>query len=395
MALHNNTTLQRNLTKTEVLEVFPDTVEAFIRLAYCLCTLIGIVGNGLVFSLISTKKVDRTPFNLLLANLAAADFLADISLYPYVFIDIRGVNSSPLTGQILCNFTVGLSPFFVCTFVSLFTLTTISINRYICINHPFRFEWQQSKRTVKITVIFAWLLGIVSISPNIFSFTYKKEWGVCHREWPEAINGMLYSLFTSFLALIVPLAVLLYTFIATIKSLKTKVSDLSISRQTDNSRKKTIRLLAWLLVVFCICWTPFFIYWLLSRSTNVFKDDYKGDYQRMRVIRVTILVASFNTAADPLLYALFSEQYRGALKKMFKRSDENLRRSVTLTSAFSAVPRRMRTITVSERSSFSMKALDEEFRGQLTPKSSMVMAHIRASSSLSQRIEVEGTSDTT
>lgn len=310
-----------NVTTREIQsEIFTECVEIIIKVAYVLLSLAGIGGNGLVLYLIVTKKVERTALNILLANLSCADLIADISLYPYIFIDLRGFNVNSLQGSILCNFTVGLALFFTCTVVSLQTLTTISINRYICINHPLRFEWQQSKRSAKYFVPFTWLLGIIVMIPNYISLSYKEKWAVCQREWPENINGTVYTFITSLLGLFVPIVVLIYTFIATIHTLRSRLSDQHSAGRIRDTRQKTMRLLAWLIVLFSLCWTPFFIYWLLSRAFNVFDKDYNGDYQRMRVIRLTIMVAVGNTVADPIIYALFSEVYRTALRRFFNRN---------------------------------------------------------------------------
>ena len=373
----NNT--KTNATQHAVEHIFSGQVEGIIRAIYVILTLIGISGNGLVLYLIATKRVERTVFNILLANLSFADLLADISLYPYIFIDLHGFDLSPLQGSILCNFTIGLTIFFTCTAVSLLTLTTISINRYICINHPLRFEWQQSKQCVVYFIPVTWSISVALLVPNYVSFSYKKEWGVCHREWPENFNGILYTLITSFFGLLVPIIVLLSTFIVTLKNLRAKVSDYSsTSNSIRYSRQRTIRLLGWLIILFCICWMPFFIYWCLSRAAHVFDDGIIGDYQRMRVIRLTIMVAVINTTIDPIIYALFSEQYRTALRRIVNRNASVMPMNSMATYATSIHHKRHRFITHSERSSFSTKALDEEFRERMTPKTSIVMAHIRA-----------------
>lgn len=372
--LNNMTT---NATQSYIPDVFPKHADGFIKGIYVIVTMLGIFGNCIVLILILTKRVEQTTFSILLANLSVADLIADISLYPYVFIDLRGFDVSEQQGRVLCNFTIGLTMFFTCTAVSLLTLTTISINRYICINHPLRFEWQQSKQCVLYFIPFTWVTSILVLTPNYISFVYKKKLGICRRQWPTEINGLLYTIFTSFFGLFVPIIVLLLTFIVTLKNLKTKVYHSSSQPTVDNSRRKTIRLLGWLIVVFCSCWTPFFIYWCLSRAASIFDQGNNGDYQRMRVIRVTILIAAMNTAIDPLIYALLSGQYRAALRGLVRRAATVAPNNTTATVASFSKSKRDRYLASSEKSSFSTKAIDEEYRDRMKPKSSIVIESFR------------------
>lgn len=372
----NNTTVT-NGSQSQVDEVFPSHVDNVIQGIYVIITLTGICGNSLVLYLVLAKRVERSTFSLLLANLSFADLVADISLYPYVFIDLRGFNVNEFQGSVLCNFTIGLTIFFTCTAVSLFTLTTISINRCISINHPLRFEWQQSRQCVLYFIPFTWLIGIITLTPNFISFSYKKDLGICRRQWPQGINGSLYSLLTAFFGLIVPIMVLILTFFSTLKSLRVRVYNSTTLPALRNSRRKTIRLLGWLILVFSICWVPFFCYWFLSRATDIFDNGYEGDFQRMRVIRLTILFASMNTAIDPIMYALFSEQYRGALRRLVRSNAAVAPMNSTITLNTILSYKRHAYVTSSEKSSFSARAIDEEFKDRTTPTTSTIMEAIR------------------
>eukprot|EP00112_Aurelia_sp_Birch-Aquarium-sp1_P016747 Seg382.10 transcript_id=Seg382.10/GoldUCD/mRNA.D3Y31 product="Pyroglutamylated RFamide peptide receptor" protein_id=Seg382.10/GoldUCD/D3Y31 len=375
------TTLIPNDTTVTIPPLFSNGFEIGLRIIYLLMTFLGIGGNGLIIYLIVSKKVGRTSFNILLTNLSLADLLANFFLYPYIFIDIQGLDISQSTGRVLCNFTIGLTSFFICCVVSFLTLTTISVNRYICINHPLKFSWQQSKDGSKIFSVITWVISILVLSPNFFSFVYLKQWGICRREWPNGLNGKLYTLFTALFGLLAPVLVLFYTYIATVKTLRNKVSDTVVVQSIpQNTRRKTVRLLGWLIVVFALCWSPFFIYWVLSRYANVFSEGNMGDIQRMRAIRLTIIPATLHTIADPILYGLVSEQYRVAVKKFFNMHTP-MDRSASLTTSISrSITVRVRSNTYNEKSSFSMKAIDEEHRSKMTPESAIVMSHIRSRS---------------
>eukprot|EP00794_Sanderia_malayensis_P018288 gene18286-20111_t len=372
------TTVLQVTTQANIPEIFPSFVEAILNFFYVVVSLIGIVGNSLIIYLIATKKVNRTAFNILLTNLSVADLIASISLYPYVFISLKGHDVSNVVGTIFCDFTVGLALFFICASVSLLSLTIISINRFICINYPLKFVWHQGVTSSKILVVASWFIAVCSILPVLASFKYNKDWGICEREWPEIIDGQLYSIITTILGFGVPVTVLFYTFIVTLKNMRIKVNDLQLSHQLNRrSRKKTIRLLGWLIIVFCACWAPFWIYWILSRSTRIFDEGNLGDYQRMRAIRFTVLIASINSSADPFLYGLFGEQFKGALRMLFRSTRIRQRYSSSRKTTMATLPvvtEGTRHHIAKEPSSYSLKELDEEVTGSLTPRSSFFVS---------------------
>ena len=358
-------------------ETFPDYVEIPIKLIYVVLTLAGICGNGLVLFLIAAKRVERTVFNTLLVNLSCADIIADISLYPYIFVDLREFNTNPLQGRLLCNFTVGLTVFFTCTGVSLQTLTIISVNRYMCINHPLRFEWQQGRKSALCSIPVTWLISTMVMVPNYVSFVHKSKWGVCKREWPQSFNGTAYTLITSLLGLLAPMIVLVYTYTATVITMRSRRSEPRSGDIIRVNRQKTVRLLGWLIVLFSVCWVPFFIYWVLSRAVSIFSEGYNGDYQRMRAIRLTIIAAAANTVADPVIYALFSERYRTALRMLFNRNSAVEPLCNIKEPATSIVYANKRFGSFYERSSFSTQDIDAELNEREEPHILRIMNHIR------------------
>ena len=304
---------------------FPPAIEYLLITIYVIVVLVGIFGNGLVCYLFASKKVKRKPFNVLLLNLSIADLLADLFVIPYISVNLKLLRHlSSKYANLACAFTIGLTPFWVVTCSSLLSLCFISLTRYLQVKRPVAYTRVTSRRGIAIFIVMSYIIGLGSLAPNLFSFKYEPETGVCHRAWPKGFHGVAYSAATAAVAVVLPTVSMVFTFVSTTRTLwKLSVNEDNddgslrqpLLASTVESRKNAIKLLGGLIIVFIVCWCPFFIYWVLSRAVPpMFSKGVEGDYTRMKVIRLCILAAVCNTIADPLLYVLRIEEFRRGIK---------------------------------------------------------------------------------
>ena len=293
----------------------------------------------MVCFLFATNRVPLTPFNSLLLNLSIADLMADIFSYPYIFIDLTSLrNFSKRRADLACAFTIGLTPFWIVTSVSLLTLCFISMTRYVLIKYPFRHTFLTERAYTNTFLAFVWPISIALPLPNFFSFSYDPKTAICYRVWPNNFNGPVYSACIAVFGIGLPGTLMLFTFISTARSLwKRTLDNVSTPMAGLIKRRKAVKLLGFLIVAFLVCWGPFFVYFVLSRSVkSAFPDGAEGEYLRMKIIRAVILVALCNTSADPIIYGLRSEEFRKGLKDTIRRfsSRGERSRSATATSQF-------------------------------------------------------------
>ena len=300
-------------------EILPTAVDHFVKFAYVIVAILGLTGNGFIFYLFASKRVRITAFNVLLLNLSISDAIADISIWPYVFVDLkslRGLDQS--TSDRLCFVTMGQMTYWIATVASLFTLTVISLSRYAFIRRPLQAKFFNKRHASLIVVLMIWPVSLSMCLPNFFSLRYNEIYAVCERDWPKGIDGQVYSAVTAVLGYIFPMVVLMFTFIATRQQLwLINNNDVIRSACSIRRRKKASMLLGALVIAFFVCWSPFFVYWILSRTaTSIFPDGPEGDYSRMRIILFVVLVSLCNTVADPIIYGLRGEDFRKCLLEM-------------------------------------------------------------------------------
>lgn len=300
-------------------DLLPTAVDITMKVLYVIVVALGLLGNGFVLYLFVSKRVKLTPFNILLLNLTVSDVLAGLSIWPYVFIDLRSLRSlSEAAADSMCVLIMGQMTYWIASVAALFTLTVISISRYIFIRHPMKSQYFNKKHASYIVILLIWPTSVALCTPNFFSFKYDKRFCICERQWPSGFNGQIYSGMTTLLGYVMPVLVLIFTFVGTRQLLwLNKTNDILRSTASVRRRKSASMLLAALILAFFVCWTPFFVYWILSRTANsIFPKGPDGDYVRMRIIVFVVFFSLCNTVADPVIYGFRGEDFKKCLRKL-------------------------------------------------------------------------------
>ena len=293
-----------NSTST-AMTVFTTTEDTVLKVFYILISIADIASNFMVVFIIGKEKKLQNTVNLLIVNLLCADIVAGFAVYPYLFIEITTRDIKAGRADLMCGFKNGLTMFLGATNVNFITLCFVSLARHLLINHHNKPKWRINKNRVKWISVLTWIVSISIVLPNIVSYRYVPEAGICDREWPIWINGTILFAVTAVIYF-TALFSLLFTFSSTVYTLWFKASTQVARSNTSaqRSRRKAITLLGLLILVFVICWLPFAVYWLLSAMTAYFSDTLSGNIKKVRAIRYTILIGFLNTCLDPVIYTL-------------------------------------------------------------------------------------------
>ena len=117
--------------------------------------LISILGNALVLAaIIRTPSIRSTPHMIMLCSLAVSDFLVGLIAQP-LFI------AKEVTKEELLNNLVVTVAFSVCG-VSLLTMTTLSVDRFLALHYHMRYATLVTESRVKGFVLFIWLLSFLA-----------------------------------------------------------------------------------------------------------------------------------------------------------------------------------------------------------------------------------------
>ena len=128
--------------------------------AYVLLIAIGMLGNGLTCYAVARNRRMRTPFNLMIVNLAVADLTLCAIAQPFNVVKFTRFQWN--FGELTCKLLPALPA--ITVYVSTGTVCAIAVYRFAMIIYPR--EGRQTHNTIAIIVIaIIWLLAIVLASP--------------------------------------------------------------------------------------------------------------------------------------------------------------------------------------------------------------------------------------
>ncbi|XP_040217417.1 prolactin-releasing peptide receptor [Rana temporaria] len=284
---------------------------------YSLVVFIGIIGNYLLIYVICKTKKMHNVTNFLVGNLAFSDMLMCATCVPltlaYAFEPQGWV-----FGHFMCYFVYLMQP--VTVYVSVFTLTVISVDRYHATVYPLR--RRLTIPTCAYILAAIWLVSCLMATPALVH-TYHVEFpdldfSICEEFWFGMEKKRLaYAYSTLVLTYALPLIVISLSYLRISVKLKNRVVPGNITyiqAEWDRARRrKTFRLLVLVVGAFGVCWLPLHIF-------NIMKDIDIDLIDKQYFNLVQLLChwfAMMSACTNSFLYAWLHDSFRGALRKMF------------------------------------------------------------------------------
>ncbi|XP_049640971.1 trace amine-associated receptor 6-like [Suncus etruscus] len=298
---------------------------------------LAVFGNLLVTISILHFKQLHSPTNFLISSLACADFLVGVTVMPFSMV--RSVESCWYFGRSFCTFHTCCDIAFCLS--SLFHLCFISIDRYIAVTDPLVYPTKFTKNVSGICICVSWVLALV-YSGSVF-YTGANDDGL--EELSSAINcvggcqpviNQLFILINSLLFFIPAIVMLvLYSnifFVANkqakvIESLSSKAEAFSGTSKPKVTKRerKAAKTLSITVIAFLVSWLPYII--------DSFIDCFMGYITPSYVYEILCWLAYYNSALNPLIYALFYPWFRKAIT--FTITGKILRDSSSTMNLFS------------------------------------------------------------
>ena len=146
----------------------------FVLVFMSFLALFAVLGNGLVLGIIAQFKELRTFPNILIANLALADFVnAFINTPVYLLYAVLKVKW--FTEKTLAIISLSLLSLF--TFVNVVSMLVLLVNMFLAIKFDLKyFTWKTNKKAFKIVLV-EWLVGFIVLfcCVLIVMSTFKKR----------------------------------------------------------------------------------------------------------------------------------------------------------------------------------------------------------------------------
>ena len=130
----------------------PETIIIISCVLNAPLMLISILGNALVLAaIIRTPSIRSTPHMIMFCSLAVSDFLVGLIAQPTYIVDLL------LKRRYVYHVAV-MSGYSYCL-VSLFTITVITVDRFLALHYHMRYATLVTESRVKYTLITIWLIS--------------------------------------------------------------------------------------------------------------------------------------------------------------------------------------------------------------------------------------------
>ncbi|CAH1115590.1 unnamed protein product [Psylliodes chrysocephalus] len=294
-----------------------------------------VLGNSAVLVALFVSKSRKSRMNFFIRQLAIADLSVGLI---NVSTDIAWrITVAWHAGNVLCKLIRFLQA--VVTYSSTYVLVALSIDRYDAITHPMNFSG--SWKRARMLVILAWLVSVLFSLPTIFLFEEKPVEDI-PQCWIDLLQWQwkVYMTLVALALFVIPALIISACYMIIVWTIWTK-SKLLIPmghipiRLSENHRDipprhfheeqdgrrassrgiiprakiKTVKMTFVIVFVFVVCWSPYIIFDLLQVYGHIPKTQ-----TNIAIATLIQSLAPLNSAANPVIYCLFSTHICGNLR---------------------------------------------------------------------------------
>ncbi|KAG8268735.1 Neuropeptide S receptor [Homalodisca vitripennis] len=297
-----------------------------------------VLGNISVLVALVLNKNRKSRMNFFIMQLAIADLA--VGLINVLTDIIWRMTITWHAGNLGCKIIRYLQA--VVTYSSTYVLVALSIDRYDAIKHPMRFSG--SWRRAKVLVLLAWLLSFLFSIPILLLYEEKVIQGrtQCWIELEEQWQWQVYMSSVAILVFAIPTVIISACYAIIVATIWSKSSHIVVvnhahkrakvglekyrtphldhdhdSRRASSrgliprAKVKTVKMTFVIVFVFIVCWSPYIVFDLLQVYGYI-----EPTQSNLAVATFIQSLAPLNSAANPIIYCLFSTHICRALRKL-------------------------------------------------------------------------------
>ncbi|XP_012286313.1 orexin receptor type 1 [Orussus abietinus] len=338
---------------SEILQRFYDDLNKetnyFLITLYVPIIVLAVTANILVVVVVYKYHYMRSPINYFVVNLSVADLLVTMICMPMAVS--QAVSIVWVYGETMCKFFFYLQG--VSVAASVFTITAMSIDRYLAIRSPIALRRGCNRKCAILVIAGLWMVALGIFTPLLRAVTLhspitdlgnitlvgKEEvktpppFYVCSEDFkPVGIQPPIFGTFCFVLVYAVPgfIVVLAYSMMGrTLCARKPPFDSDSIkgsaSSQQGFKLVRERRRVAWVLlllaVLFALCWLPYNVLQLLI-DLEVFGNG--SDISNL--VSYCLFLGHANSALNPMVYCFMTRNFRESVSEILCRTPHGLTR---------------------------------------------------------------------
>ena len=296
-----------------------DTIVLSLTVLYVITMIVALAGNTLLIYIVWKKPATRNLTSFLFVNMAVADLLVAAFQMPVTITHFYVFGSSDFLDAFNCRFLY--YAVYASTIASIFCLTVMAFDRYFAVIHPFRRSIWFREPKIITPIIWISSVALMSIVPVAFALIR----GSCRIKIPLILPFYAYFFAVGFLLPLVVISVL-YTLVARKLWLHEVPVDHNVNenqRGSEIPKKKVIRMLIIVVVVFAVCWLPLHVY-QMDEGVNMVSGR-GAMWDPYVIIYICFWFSQANSAINPWLYIGLNGKMKAAFKNMIRcRHEEEI-----------------------------------------------------------------------
>ncbi|TNM92788.1 hypothetical protein fugu_018190 [Takifugu bimaculatus] len=284
----------RRLAHLDV-QLYQDFYAVWVSLMVCNCLMlvVGVLLNSLALYVFCGASTPSSASVVYTINLAVADLLVALSLPARIALYHSGGRCEA------CSYVHTFS-YFVNMYCSILFLTSICIDRYLAVVHASgTLHRCRTTGTAKCVSAVVWVIAVVVTYS--FQTTALGSGSLC-----VLLPALFYLTILEFLLpllAVVGFTLRLACFLSTSHGL--------MPQQSRARRARAVRLLAAVLVIFTICFTPFHIRQVLAYLRFKALGEGPGEGAgHVLAYHITVTLSSLNSCLDPVVYCFVTDSFK-------------------------------------------------------------------------------------
>lgn len=274
----------------------------FLILANVFTSLLGTLGNVLVWIAFFKKPNLRTVTNYFLVNLAFADLLVTLLAQPLFCVRLQHTIENSCRKDIRISYKSASS---LSCFASIATLACVSVDRFISLRNPLNYRNIVTKARAIAMICVVWMSAL-SYNSVLYANNFKET-----DIWKAVTVSSFLICYVTICVMHCCMYVITRRFIRRVYGTHEQTPDVQKIEEVYKREKKAAKTVALVFLLFSISWLPYIV------QTFV-----KGVAQ-LRVAREIsyplFTLALMNSSVNPILYSFRNKEFKNAVEKMFRR----------------------------------------------------------------------------
>ncbi|XP_007242656.2 chemokine XC receptor 1 [Astyanax mexicanus] len=266
-----------------------------------------VVGNALVLWVLIKYENLKSLTNAFLFNLAVSDLVFTVGLPFWAYYHASGEWTF---GDVGCKAVSFI--FFVGFYSSTIFLTTMTVHRYMAVVHPLSVVLNRKPYHCVMISVAIWMLSFGAATPHVIFTAASNANGtspVIYCSYND-LKWKLVGIYQQNIFFLVSFTIITLCYVQILGRLL---------RPTSHTRRKTVRLILCIVVVFFLGWAPY--------NLSIFLDSLiSWEFEKLSECEVSItidyvfyvsrLVAFSHCCLNPVFYVFMGIKFRSHLKKM-------------------------------------------------------------------------------